>query len=345
MQPISSQSATRPPSHRNARPRVVECASSERIWGRSLRTRRHPDTLEYTTSDGCFVSAQLHAYGLGFGFGGVWGAAEPRGRGGSRGVARAAPARVQRVVRLSAPTREPTPPPASTPGDVNAAERLLRIIHPAGATRSSGCTRTIGPRGDRRLRAENAELRAANERLSPVAAAAAPVRARPPSTTCRRSWTPPATKDGTVRCSSPCSSSSARATSTARCATCSPSPSPPLTSSSTSPPTRTPDSGASRVVNPERARIDASGCGMVTRQHASNIATPRRWASRSSTWRSSRARAACLWGAASFERHVATHRFSAIPTAREREGVADITTFDGWAGAWWSSVFNGLKHI
>ena len=46
---------------RHAWPRVVECASSDRIWGRTLRTRRHRYT-EYTTSDGRFVSAQLYAY-------------------------------------------------------------------------------------------------------------------------------------------------------------------------------------------------------------------------------------------------------------------------------------------
>ena len=46
---------------RHAWPRVVECASSDRIWGRSLRTRSRRYT-EYTTADGRLISAQLYAY-------------------------------------------------------------------------------------------------------------------------------------------------------------------------------------------------------------------------------------------------------------------------------------------
>ena len=72
---------------------------------------------------------------------------------------------------------EPTPPSASTPGDVNAAERLLRIIHLRGPPEAPAARGPSVLAEIARLRAENAELRAANERLSPVAAPAPPARA------------------------------------------------------------------------------------------------------------------------------------------------------------------------
>ena len=217
---------------RHAWPRVVECAASERVWGRTLRTRRH----RYTGHDGrpftrpdAYAGSDLDAAASG----------ERRFGGGFRGVARAAP----RAFNASSARRrlaEPTPPSASTPGDVNAAERLLRIIH----LRGSGA-RTIGPRGDRPPPRGAPSCGPRTSGCRPSRRRRRRSARRPPSTTCRRSWTAAACdkgREGPLLISVLFFEKQSYVDGALRnlLAFTRPTTS---TSSSTSPPTRTPDSG------------------------------------------------------------------------------------------------------
>ena len=75
-------------------------------------------------------------------------------------------ARLRRAFNAASDSRrrlaEPTPPSASTPGDVNAAERLLRVIHLRGPPEAPAARGPSVLAELARLRAEHAELRAAN---------------------------------------------------------------------------------------------------------------------------------------------------------------------------------------
>ena len=257
-------------------------------------------------------------------------------------VARAA----ARVQRASSDSRrrlaEPTPPSASTPGDVNAAERLLRIIHLRGPPEAPAA------RGARaRLRAENAELRAANERLSPVAAPAPPARAEaslddlPPLVDAARPAACDEGRDGPLLISVLFFERQSYVDGALR-----------NLLAFTLPTTNVvvhlaADSdarlrNASRiVVNPERARM-CSGCGMVTRQHASNIRFAASMGVAFDHVALLASSSRLFVGGGVLERHVATHGFSAIADrARSLKELRRNDGFDGWAGAWWSSVFNG----
>ncbi len=101
---------------------------------------------------------------------------------------------------------------------------------------------------------------------------------------------------------------------------------------------------ASRVVvSPERARM-CSSCGMVTRQHASNIrfAASMGVAFEHVALLASSSR--LFVGGGVLERYVATHGFSAIADrARSLKELRRYDGFDGWAGAWWSSISNGTQ--
>ena len=148
--------------------------------------------------------------GPGSGRGGVPARAEPRGRGAPE-VLDAWRARLRRVQRV-VPTLGADSRAAAVGLDARRRERRRTAASnysPAGATRSSGCTESRrSSRRPARLRAENAELRAANRRLSPVAAPAPRGRSgrrtrRGPPLVAQRRPAPLAPRTARTRCSSP----------------------------------------------------------------------------------------------------------------------------------------------